>query len=69
MRPDYRFWITPNCPKVRKMTMKSQFFDITLSSIFFDVALFFLSSLVTGPVFIVILSLALEVGQFTFIRD
>ena len=37
--------------------------------IFFDVILFFLSSLVTGPSFMSISSLVLELWQFTFIRD
>ena len=36
---------------------------------FFDVALFLLSSLVTGPSFMSISSLVLELWQFSFIRD
>ena len=36
---------------------------------FFDVALFHLSSSVTGPSFMSISSLVLELWQFTFIRD
>ena len=51
------------------MTMKSQFADITSSSNFFDVVLFLLSSLVTGPSFMSISSLVLELWQFSFIRD
>ena len=47
------FWIAPN---------------LTSSSNFFDVVLFFLSGLVTGPNFISISSLPLELWQFTFIR-
>ena len=42
------------------MSMRSQFSDMTSSSIFFDVVLFFLSSLVT--------SLALELCQFFFYK-
>ena len=49
--------------------MTSQFSDMTSSSIFFDVVLFFLSSLVTGPSFMSISSLVLELWQFSFIRD
>ena len=48
--------------------MKSQFADITSSSNFFDVVLFLLSSLVTGPSFMSISSLILELWQFSFIR-
>ena len=36
---------------------------------FFDVVLFFLSSLVTGTSFMSVLSLVLELQQFSFIRD
>ena len=46
--------------------MSSQFANMTLSSIFFDVVLFLLSILVTGPCFMLIPSLVLE---FSFIRD
>ena len=49
--------------------MTSQYSDITSSSIFFDVVLFLLSSLVTGPSFMSISSLVLELWQFSFIRD
>ena len=51
------------------MTMTSQFVDMTSSSIFFDVVLFLLSSLVTDPSFMSISSLVLELWQFSFIRD
>ena len=53
----------------RKMTITSQFADMTSSSNFFDAILFLLSSLVTGSSFMSIPSLALELWQFTFIRD
>ena len=59
----------PNWPKVRKMTMKWQFLDMTSSSEFFDVVLFLFSNLVTGPSFMSISSLVLELWQFSFIRD
>ena len=49
------------------MTMASQFFDMTWSN-FFDVVLF-LSSLVTGPSFMSMSSLVLELWKFPFIRD
>ena len=51
------------------MTMMSQFSDMTPKSIFFDVILFLLSSLVTGPSTMSISSLVLELWQFSFIRD
>ena len=60
MRPESGFWIALNWPLIEKMTMTSQFADTTSSSIFFDVVLFLLSSLVTGPSFMSISSLVLE---------
>ena len=42
---------------------------MTSSSNFFDVALFLLSSLITGPSFMSISSMVLELWQFSFIRD
>ena len=59
----------PNWTEIRKMTMTSQFSDITSKSEFFDVVLFLLSSLVTGRSFMSIPSLVLELWQFSFIRD
>ena len=50
----------PNEPKIRKMIMTSQFSDMTSSSVYFDVALFLLSKVVTGPSFMSISSLVLE---------
>ena len=49
--------------------MTSQLSDMTLTSTFFDVVLFLLSSLVTGRSFMSISSLVLELWQFSFIRD
>ena len=62
----------PDCSKLAKnpkMTMTSQFTDMTSTSTFFDFVLFLLSSLVTGPRFMSISSLVLELWQFSFIRD
>ena len=60
MRPESGFQIAPNRPKIGKMTMSSQFRDMKLSSVFFDIVLFLLSSLVTGSSFMSISSLILE---------
>ena len=51
------------------MTVASQFGDMSSSPNFFDVVLFLLSTLVTIPSFMSILSLALELWQFSFKRD
>ena len=60
---------SPNWPKNRKLTMMLQFSDMTSTSTFFDVILFLLWSLATGPRFMSISSLVLELWQFSFIRD
>ena len=49
--------------------MTSQFFDMASSSNVFDVLLFLFSHLFTGPSFMSISSLVLELWQFPFIRD
>ena len=67
--PESSLRTAPNWPKIKKMTMASQFFGMTSSSIFFYVVLFLLSGLVTGPSFMSISSLVLELWQFSFIRD
>ena len=67
--PESSLRTAPNWPKIRKMTMTSQFSDITSASNRFDVALFLLSILVTGPSFMSTSSLVLELWQFSFIRD
>ena len=54
------FRIAPDWPKVGKMTMASQFADMMSSPNFFDDVFFLLSSLVTGPSFMSISSLVLE---------
>ena len=51
------------------MTMTSQFSNMMSLSNVFDVVLFLLSSLATGPSFMSISSLGLELWQFTLIRD
>ena len=67
--PESGLRTAPNWPKIRKMTMTSQFSDMTSTSNFFDVVLFLLSSLVTGPSFMSISLLVLELWQFSFIMD
>ena len=52
-----------------KMTVTSQFVNMMPSSNSFDIFLFLLSSLVTGPSFMSMSSLVLEMWQFSFIRD
>ena len=49
--------------------MTLQFFDMTSSLNFFDVVVFVLSSLVTGPSFMLMSWLVLELWQFSFIKD
>ena len=49
--------------------MASQFLDMTSSSEFFNVVLFLLSILVTGPSLLSISSLVLELWQLSFVRD
>ena len=49
--------------------MTSQFSGMKSTSAYFDVAVFLLSSLVTGPNFMPISSLVLELWQFSLIKD
>ena len=69
MHPESGFRIAPNRPEIGKRAITSQFVDKVSSSKFFDIVLFLLSSLVTGPSFMSISSLFLELWQFSFIRD
>ena len=69
MRPESGFRITANSLKTRKMIITSQFADMTLSLMFFNVSMLLLSSLVTGSSFMSISLPVLELGQFLFIRD
>ena len=62
----------PDCSKLAKNAKNGDdvtIFDMTSLSIFFCVVLFFLSSLLTGSSFMSISSLALELWQFSSIRD
>ena len=64
--------LPPDCCKLAKNPKKDDdvtIFQQTSSSIFFDVVLFLLSSLVAGPSFMLIPSLVLELWQFSFIRN
>ena len=67
--PESGLRTSPNWSKIWKMTIPSEFCNMTSTSNFFDVALFLLSSLVTVPSFMSISSLVLELWQFSFIRD
>ena len=55
--------------KLKKWQWRLQFAEVTSLSNFFGGFLFFLSSLVTGPSFMSLSSLVLELCQFSFIRD
>ena len=63
------FRIAPNWPYIRKITMTSEFVDMTSFSKVFYVVLFLLSSLVTSVNLMSISSLVLELWQSSFIRD
>ena len=67
--PESDLWSAPNWSKIRKMAMTSHFSDMTSTWNFFDAVLFLFSILVTGPSFMSISSLVLELWQFSFIRD
>ena len=60
MRWESGFQIASNWSKIVNMTMTSQFADMTSSSDFFDVDPFLLSSLVTGPSFMSMSLLVLD---------
>ena len=51
MRSESSFRIAPKWSKIGKLTLTSQFLNMTLSSNFFNIVLFLLSNLVTGPRF------------------
>ena len=51
MYPESGFRMAANLPKIGKKTTTSQYADMTSPSNFLDVAVFLLSSLVTGPSF------------------
>ena len=60
MHPESDSRIAPSWPLIRKMKMTLQFLDMTSLLIFFDVAVFLLSGLVTGPSFMSISLLIIE---------
>ena len=64
MEPASGFWIAPNWSYIRKIRTTLQFANMT-----FIVIVFLLPSLVTGPSFMSISWLVLELWQFSFIRD
>ena len=51
MRPESGFQMAANGHKLEKKIMTSQFADMTSSINFFNIAVFFLSILFTGPKF------------------
>ena len=67
--PESGLQAAPDWSKIRKMTMTPQFSDMMSKSNLFDGLLFLLSSLVTGPSFMSISSLILELWQIFFTRD
>ena len=69
MHPESSFWISPNCPEIEKITMTSQFAGMTPSSNFFEVVLFLLPSLVTGPSFNVNLIIGSGVLTILFYKE
>ena len=69
MRLEYGLRLAPYWSSIRKMTMTSRFPVKSSSPKFFDVAVFLLSCLVTGPSFMSIWSLVPELWQFSFIKD
>ena len=61
--PGSGLWTAPNLSKIWKITMTSQFSNMTSTSNLFDVVLFLLSSLVTGSSFMSISWLVLELWR------
>ena len=64
--PESGLRTVPSCPKIKKMTMTSQFSKMPSSWNFLDLVLFLLSILVTSLSFMSISPLVLE---FSFIKD
>ena len=65
--PESGLRAAPDWLNIRKMIMTSQFPEMTSLSKFFEMD--HLSRLVTGPIFLSISSLVLELWQFSFIRN
>ena len=63
------FGIALNWQEVEKVTMKSQPFEMTLPSNFFDIVLFPFSTLVTVSSIMSTSLLVVKLLQFSFIRD
>ena len=61
MRPEYNFHMAPNWPYYGETIMTSEFYDIKFSTIFLDVVVILLTSLVTGLSF---MSISLMVMEF-----
>ena len=66
MHPECVFWMAANWPWIGRKTMTSRFVDMVSWSTFFDVDVFPMSSLVTGPGFMSISWLVSELWQFLF---
>ena len=65
----YSFWMTSSWPWTGNKTITSEFANMTSLSHYFDVAVFILSSLVTGASFMPISWLVLKLWSFSFIKD
>ena len=68
MCPKSGFWNAPDWLWIGNMIMTSQFANMTATTIFFDAALFILSSLVTGPSFMSISWLVVELMRIFFYK-
>ena len=66
MHPECVFWMAANWPWIGRKTMTSRFVDMASWSTFFDVDVFPMSGLVTGPSFMSISWLVSELWQFLF---
>ena len=69
MRPVCTFKIAPNWLYIGRMTVTYNLPTRRHPKVFFDVAVFLLSGLVTGPRFMAISLLGMELWQFSFITD
>ena len=69
MRPERTFKIAPNWLYIGRMTVTYNLPTWRHPKVFFDVAVFLLSGLVTGPSFMAMSLLGMELRQFSFIAD
>ena len=69
MRPEFGFRSVRNLQEYSKSDNSITIFGMTSSSNFFNVLVFPFTSLVTGPSFMSMSSLVLELLKFSFIRD